>query len=338
MTNNDQHIIQIKGLGIGYRSPGQHVIYDNINLTARKGELIALIGRNGTGKSTLLRTLVKLQQKINGSIYIHNEEIEHSTGLEMAKRVSYVSTEIVHADNLKVYDLVALGRFPYTNWLGKIKDHDRCMIEQALEMVDMKSFAEKNIQEVSDGERQKIMIARALAQDTEILILDEPTAFLDLPNKYEVVSLLGYLAREKNKCIIFSSHDLNITIREADMIWMMMDDEIKTGAPEDMIISGMFGDMFKDSNLNFNIHNGDFFIPKKTEQSIYLYGEGIYKHWTTHALERAGYVAVEQQETPERLSIIHKGKQVIWAYENKKEKKEFYDLYNLLLFLSRKKL
>ncbi len=333
MAINNQHIIQIKSLGIGYRLPKQYLIFDHIDLEAKKGEMIALIGRNGTGKSTLLRTLVKLQQKIKGHIFIDNEEIEKISGLELAKRVGFVSTEIIHTENLKVYDLVALGRFPYTNWLGNLKDHDHRQVRLALEMVGMEHFAEKNVQEVSDGERQKIMIARALAQDTEILILDEPTAFLDLPNKYEVISLLGRLAREKNKCIIFSSHDLNITIREADMIWMMTDDVIKKGAPEDMILSGMFDDMFKHSNLNFNIDSGDFFIPKKTNKKIHLRGEGLYKYWTTNALSRIGYMALEQEDTTEKIVIDKKDNKLTWVYENMKEKKEFNDLYNLLLFL-----
>ncbi len=333
MGDGEQHIIKINDLGIGYKSPVVTPIFDHINLYARLGEMVALIGRNGTGKSTLLRTLVRLQHKLYGDIMISGNELESISSVDMAKLVSYVSTEIIHTENLKVYDLVALGRFPYTNWLGVLKEEDHRAVCGALEMVGMTNFSNKNVHEISDGERQKVMIARAVAQDTPIMILDEPTAFLDLPNKYEVISLLGCLAKDKNKCIIFSSHDLNIAIREADMIWMMMNKGIQTGAPEDLILSGKFDDMFENAALRFNVNTGDFFIPKKTNKQICVNAKGLARYWTVHALNRIGYKVVDDKDVPGKIVVQGKTNKITWQYVYKKEIRDFESLYKLLVYL-----
>ena len=162
-----------------------------------RGELIAVIGRNGIGKSTLLRTLTGLQPPLGGEILYSGKNIREYSRMELAQKVGYISTEIVKVSNMRVYDLVALGRFPHTNWIGKIEAKDHEVIMDALEKTSMVSFRRKFVSELSDGERQKAMIARILAQDTGIMIMDEPTAFLDVASKYEILHLMQYAFKKE---------------------------------------------------------------------------------------------------------------------------------------------
>ncbi|MGE0088956.1 MAG: ABC transporter ATP-binding protein [Bacteroidales bacterium] len=284
-------ILEIKNLEIGYPiSKGIfYSLFSGINLTASKGELIAIVGKNGIGKSTLLRSIAGLQQSKNGQVTINNKLIGNYSRSEFAGLVSFVSTEIVHVNNLSVFDLVALGRFPHTNWFGKLEEKDIVAVNNALEMVGMTSFANKNINEISDGERQRVMIARTLAQDTQIIILDEPTAFLDLPNKYEIVHLLNNLAKTEGKTIIFSTHDLNIAIQEVDKIWLMLADGVKEGAPEDLILNETFNHLFEHTRLNFDKVKGDFKMKRQNTKKIGLIGDGIDYTWTKKALERLNF-------------------------------------------------
>ena len=176
----------------------------DMSLSAKEGEFIALIGQNGIGKSTLLKTLVKLHPCLSGEIFMGGMRIQDFSMHDFSKFVGYVSTEVIRTGNLKVKDLVSLGRYPYTNWIGKLTNQDQEMVDSALEMVGLSDLKQKNITEVSDGERQRAMIARTIAQDTKVLILDEPTAFLDLPNRYDVLHLLKSLSHNQGKTIIFS--------------------------------------------------------------------------------------------------------------------------------------
>lgn len=292
-------MLEIKNLEIGYPvSKGSFFsLFSGINLTASKGELIAIVGKNGVGKSTLLRSIAGLQHSNNGKVTINNKLIGDYSRSEFAGLVSFVSTEIIHVNNLRVFDLVALGRFPHTNWFGKLEEKDIIAVNKALEMVGMKSFANKNINEISDGERQRVMIARTLAQDTQIIILDEPTAFLDLPNKYEIVHLLNNLAKTEDKTIIFSTHDLNIAIQEVDKIWLMLSDGVKEGAPEDLILNETFNHLFEETKLSFDKVKGDFKMKRKNTEKIGLIGEGIYYTWTKKALERLNFSVEKGNES-----------------------------------------
>jgi len=329
---NINNILDISKLEIGYpnSSNGNKSIFSDINLKANKGELIALIGQNGIGKSTLLRNITGLQQAISGNVKLMNKNINLYHRSDFAQKVSFVSTDIVKVANLKVYDLVALGRFPHTNWFGKIKEIDKGKIENAIELVGMGSYKNKNITEISDGERQRVMIARTIAQDTELIVLDEPTAFLDLPNKYEIVHLLNTLSKDENKTIIFSSHDLNIAIQEADKIWLMLDNKIHEGAPEDLIINEIFDKMFESSKLYFDKNNGDFKINRKRNKQVGLVANNSnLLLWTKKALERMNFsVETNNVEIPYVEVINNK-----WIYRNKEKNEEFNSIYNLSLHL-----
>ncbi|MDR2847621.1 MAG: ABC transporter ATP-binding protein [Bacteroidales bacterium] len=279
--------LSINNLSIGYR---KQAILSGIHLAAAEGELVALIGRNGTGKSTLMRTIARLQSCLGGEVTLSGKPTQDFSKTEWAEQMSIVSTDAVGASHLTVRQLVAFGRFPYTNWLGKLTAQDLYQVDEAMQLVDIAHLAHKNLHETSDGERQRAMIARTLAQDTGIILLDEPTAFLDMPNKYELVWLLHRLTREKRKTIIFSTHDLNIAMQGADKLWLIADNRICEGAPEDLALNGQFNSIFEGSNLNFDDANGEFLIRRRPTTPIILTGQGKYAFWTRKALERNGYL------------------------------------------------
>ncbi|MFW6289452.1 MAG: ABC transporter ATP-binding protein, partial [Mariniphaga sp.] len=210
--------IELKQLTVGYQQSGEapFEVLKDVNLSAAPGEMVALIGSNGIGKSTLLRTLAGFQPWFGGDVQIKGRSLKTLHSRETARIMSFVSTEIVRVPNLTVFDLVAYGRFPYTNWIGMLTDEDRWVISDAIQKVGLQGFERRFVMQISDGERQRAMIARALAQDTPVIVLDEPTAYLDVSNKYEIFHLLQSLAFERKKTIVLSTHDLNIALREVD--------------------------------------------------------------------------------------------------------------------------
>ncbi|MCB2195991.1 MAG: ABC transporter ATP-binding protein [Bacteroidetes bacterium] len=333
--NRKDNILKIHNLEIGYevKRNKNNVLFTDINLTGNSGELIALVGKNGIGKSTLLRNIAGLQRAFQGEIlYFDKPKDIYSRG-EFARLISFVSTEILNVSNLRVFDLVSLGRFPHTNWLGKLKEKDISRSLQALDMVGMQDFKNKNVNEISDGERQRVMIARTLAQNTKMIVLDEPTAFLDLPNKYEIVHLLNSLSKNEHKTIIFSTHDLNIAIQEADKIWLMLDDKIVEGAPEDLILNDTFNHIFENSSLNFDKIKGDFRMKRKHTEKIGLIGEGSYYTWTKKALERLNFSVEKGNESIRHIKVYTEQEQVVWELIPKEHQHLFNNIYDLSLYL-----
>jgi len=333
MENQQANIINISDLSIGYFSGGnKQALLSYLSMEASKGELIALIGKNGAGKSTLLRTLTKQLPLISGHISIYGKDPEDYSMNQFAKIVSFVSTEIVKINNFRVIDLVALGRFPHTNWIGKLQSEDLEKVTDALASVGLSHLTYKSTNQISDGERQRVMIARAIAQDTPIIIMDEPTAFLDITNRYEIVDLLHNLTREKDKTIIFSSHDLSIAMQEADKIWLMEDKNILQGAPEDLIINNSFNKLFQNSRVSFDRQTGEFRMQKKMVTNMTLAGDKKLLIWTQKALERNGIgIAVTQAES--EINAIFKEKRPCWALTLKNQKLEFYSIYELSTYL-----
>ena len=214
-------MIEINDITLGY---GRKILLENISAKFGKGELTALLGRNGSGKSTLIRTLAGLQKpytvegRTKGEILIGGRDIRSLSREEAARTVSFVGTERILVPDLKGRELVAMGRAPWTGWTGRPGAKDEEMTDRAIELVGMQDYAMTDIAEMSDGERQKIMIARALAQDTPVMLLDEPTAFLDVPGKHQTVSILRKAASEEGKCVIFSTHDVETAVRSADKV------------------------------------------------------------------------------------------------------------------------
>lgn len=340
MYQRENNELSVSGVSIGYTRSGNGAgeIFSNISASAGKGELVALFGKNGIGKSTLLRSIIRLQKPLKGKVFLSGKEISEYPPNELARKVSFVSTEPVKVNNMGVRDMVAFGRFPYTNWMGRMGAKDSLLIERAISMVGLNSLAHKNINNISDGERQRVMIARTLAQDTPVIVLDEPTAFLDLPNKYEIVHLLGRLASENNKTVVFSTHDLNIAIQEADKVWLMLDDKLIEGAPEDLVLDRSFGQIFSDSKLTFNDDKGEFRIAKSPSAEIALEGEGKEYFWTSKALERLEFKVVNDPNIPMKVVIDKKEGEKKWKLLTNQNQISFDSLYCLCSYLKSLKL
>ena len=238
-------MIQFENIRLGY---GERILIEGLTAKVRAGELTALVGRNGTGKSTLLRTIASLGEIADGKIIIDGKDITMLTAAEMATRVAFVTTDKVRIANLRCRDVVALGRAPYTNWIGRMQESDSRIVEESLASVGMSEYADKTMDKMSDGECQRIMIARALAQQTHIILLDEPTAFLDLPNRYELCSLLKRLAHDEHKCILFSTHELDIATTLCDSIALIAPPHLHIMPTAEIVESGHIERMFSSSN------------------------------------------------------------------------------------------
>lgn len=208
-------MIELLDFSIGYE---KRSLICNTDTTIEKCKLTALIGRNGTGKSTLLRAIAGLNRHYSGEIKLSGQCVKDMSASQIARTLSFVTTERTRIPNMRCKDVVAAGRAPYTNWIGNMQKTDWDIVMKSLEQVGMKSYAERTMDKMSDGECQRIMIARALAQSTPIILLDEPTSFLDMPNRYELCSLLSELAHDEEKCILFSTHELDIALSIADNI------------------------------------------------------------------------------------------------------------------------
>jgi iron complex transport system ATP-binding protein len=323
--------IELKRLSVGYKQPGEAPleVLKNINFTAAPGEMVALVGSNGIGKSTLLRTLAAFQPWFAGDIQISGQGLKTLNPKEIARIMSFVSTENIRVPNLSVFDLVAYGRFPYTNWIGMLAGEDKTMVYEAIEKVGLVGFEQRSVMQISDGERQRAMIARALAQDTPVIILDEPTAYLDVSNKYEIFHLLQVLAVEKNKTIVLSTHDLNIALREVDKLWIVTDSGNYQGAPEDAVLQGWLNQMFRNEHVVFDEKEGEFFFKKDFRAKVKVEGEGLPLIWTLRALNRKGYQIVMQAEPDFRLVV----KENNWKLILPGSEKEFESIYQLLAFL-----
>jgi iron complex transport system ATP-binding protein len=334
MDKNRNRILSLDSLSIGYTSGRKRnpLLYP-LNASAFKGELVSVIGRNGIGKSTMLRTITGLQPSLGGSVYISGRNIREFSRMELAQKVGFISTEIVKVTNMSVYQLVSLGRFPYTNWLGKIDKIDHEIIMDSIEKTGMIDLFNRNISELSDGERQRAMVARVLSQDTEIMIMDEPTAFLDIRSKYEIVHLMHELTRQRGKTIIFSTHDLNIAISQSDKIWLALDEKLNEGAPEDLMIAGSFENLFDSAIVGFCSKDGSFSFRGNERGNIFIKGNGNSRYWTERAIIRAGYSVSEE---PGNLIIeVPETEFKKWSLITPDESHEFFTLYELVDWINR---
>ena len=234
-------MIRIENISLGY---GTRTLLEGVTTHFEAGTLTALIGRNGAGKSTLLRALAGLEPLQAGAITIGGQSIAELDGAEAARRVAFVATDKVRIANLPCEDLVALGRAPYTNWIGRLQAVDREIVADALAKVGMSDFAHKTMDRMSDGECQRVMIARALAQQTPVILLDEPTAFLDMPNRYELCRLLQRLAHDEQKAILFSTHELDIATKMCDAIALIDTPQLLHQPASEMVAGGAIERLF----------------------------------------------------------------------------------------------
>lgn len=246
--------VRIEKLDVGYRRKGGcRVVAGNMNAVVYGGELTCLIGANGVGKSTLLRTLSGFQPKLAGHIYIKGKEMGAYSRRQLAQIVSVVLTGRPEVDNLTVYELVALGRNPYTGFWGSLAQEDRLVVDNSLSMTGISRLAKRMVHTLSDGERQKMMIAKALAQQTDVIFLDEPTAFLDYQSKVEMMQLLHVLAGRTGKTIFMSTHDVELALQIADRLWLMTDGgKLCMGAPGALAESGALSDFIDRPGIRFD--------------------------------------------------------------------------------------
>ncbi len=252
---NSQQTIIIRQLSIGYRlhTRQQKVVSENMNASLLTGQMTCLIGTNGAGKSTLMRTLAGFQKPLAGEVLLQGRNMNEYDDRELARLIGVVLTEKVDVNNMTVTEMVALGRSPYTGFWGRLNDEDRQIVADSIRLVGITHLAERMIQTLSDGERQKVMIAKALAQQTPVILLDEPTAFLDYPSKVEVMQLLKRLSREADKTILLSTHDLELALQMADTLWLMASDgQLHIGSPHDLASQGHLSQLIERDGIIFD--------------------------------------------------------------------------------------
>ncbi len=262
MEKNNHHIVlKTQDLSIGYKSKKKDtIVASNINIDLHQGELIGLIGANGIGKSTLLRTLTKVQSSLNGDIFINSKSLLQFNNIELAKALSLVLTEQMVSKNLSVFELVALGRQPYTNWVGNLSENDIEIINKSILQTNIEDFKHKKCFELSDGQLQKVMIARAFTQDTSLIILDEPTTHLDMYHKAYILKLLQEMAKDTKKTILFSSHEIDLTIQLCDKLIIMTDDKVIIATPKEHMEQGNFNSLFPKDLIVFDENTESFKI------------------------------------------------------------------------------
>ena len=289
MENSTQ--IQAKGLRIGYRHrANETVIGSDINCALSAGDFVCLLGPNGAGKSTLIRSMAGLQSVLGGEIYLQDRPIDTISPRERARAVSVVLTEPVSTGMMDAYSLVSIGRHPYSGRFGGLTDADRDKISWALESVGATDLAYRQVAELSDGERQKISVARALAQEAKLMLLDEPTAFLDLPRRVELMSILRNLAHREGLALLLSTHDLDLALRFADQLWLMSPQgHLVQGAPEALALNGQFAEIFASEKLDWDATAGSFRTHPVACLNVRIEGQGLERVWTQRALERLGF-------------------------------------------------
>ncbi|OUD31851.1 ABC transporter ATP-binding protein [Flavobacterium sp. FPG59] len=254
-------LLETSKISIGYYHKKEStVVAADVSITLKTGKLIALIGSNGIGKSTLLKTITGIQKPLSGEVLLLHKNVSSYNSLALAKNLSIVLTEKLPPSNLTVYELIALGRQPYTNWIGKLSAEDSDKINQAMQLTQISHLADKKHYEISDGQLQKVLIARALAQDTPLIILDEPTTHLDLLHKVALLKLLKKLTHETGKCILFSTHDIDMAIQMSDEMIIMTPGNVVQDEPCNLIKKGSFNTLFKDDHIVFDPEKGKFVI------------------------------------------------------------------------------
>lgn len=304
-------IISTRDLDIGFPAKGRRqsptVVASNIDVALQGGQVVCLLGPNGSGKSTLIRTLAGLHNPLAGEVLLNGKNLSQFAVKEIAQKVSTVLTDRITIGNISVYELVAFGRSPYTGWFGSLNEKDEQIVEWAIASAGIEQFVDRDVLHLSDGERQKVMIARALAQDTSAVLLDEPTAHLDLPNRVEIIRLLRKLAHDTQKGILLSTHELDLALKAADTLWLIRrDGKVMTGTPEDLVLDGTFESVFEKDSFDFDRSTGSFTLHQPTQKRVYLSGDAVPVFWTRRALEREGYEVDESSGTDLQIKVKEK--------------------------------
>ncbi len=327
-------IISTNELDIGFPPKGRKsatVVASDINVALQGGQVVCLLGPNGSGKSTLIRTLAGLHYPLDGEVLLNGKQLNKFGVKTIAQKVSTVLTDRITIGNISVYELVAFGRSPYTGWFGSLNKKDEEIVEWAIASAGIEQFVDRDVLHLSDGERQKVMIARALAQDTSAVLLDEPTAHLDLPNRVEIIRLLRKLAHHTKKGILLSTHELDLALKAADTLWLISrDGKVITGTPEDLVLDGTFEAVFEKDSFDFDRSTGSFTLHNPDKEPIYLTGDAVPVFWTRRALEREGYEVVEKNGTSLKVEAHSKQETFLWKIISEKEEHSYSSIKDLL--------
>jgi len=258
-SKNQHSTIAVKNLAIGYKNT---VVASEINFDSFPGELIGIVGVNGVGKSTLLRTLGRIQPALSGSILIDGTSLDNLNSSTLASAISVVLTEPIASKNLRVQELIALGRQPYTNWIGTLSEQDKSKITEAIHRLQLEGLVNKKCYELSDGQLQRVLVARALAQDTSIILLDEPTTHLDLYHKVQILKLLKSITEETRKTVLFTSHEIEMGLQLCDKMLVLHETNSSFGKPAKLSENGVFDTLFPSGTISFDSKTGTFKIQK----------------------------------------------------------------------------
>lgn len=338
--HNPNPIISTQDLEIGFPARGRRrpsiTVARHIDVSLHRGAVVCLLGPNGSGKSTLIRTLAGLHAQLSGAIHLSGEEIGRLSIREISRKVSTVLTDRLTIGNLSVYELVAFGRSPYTGWFGSLDQKDEEKVAWAIESTGIESFVDRDVLHLSDGERQKVMIARALAQDTSAILLDEPTAHLDLPNRVAIIRLLRRLAHNTRKAVLLSTHELDLALKAADSLWLIdRQGRVVTGTPEDLVLDGTFEAVFAQDSFDFDRATGSFRLHEPSKGPIYLHGDAEGAFWTRRALQRSGYQVSESDGTELRVEVQPSGRGFQWEISYEGEQHTCDSVQNLIYKLGK---
>ncbi len=308
-VSSPMEMLRLNQLSVGYPN---HPLFDNLNLSLHSGQLVCFMGPNGAGKSTLIRTIGGLQQPRSGSVLIQGSDTLSSK----PEKVALVLTDPVRDINVTVEEMVSFGRYPFLNWTVTLAKHDEEIIGFAIDRVNIGHLKKKRLYQLSDGQIQMTMIARALAQDTPLIILDEPTAHLDLNNRVEIMKLLEGLAHREGKCILMATHELDLALQTSDLIWLTGNNKnIVTGIPEDLVLAGDFDETFRFKG--FDLKTGKVQHRPFRGRCIRLSGEGYAYLWTRNALERNGF-EVSDDTGDTHVVITRPDERFLWQIEGGK--------------------
>ncbi|MBN2486751.1 MAG: ABC transporter ATP-binding protein [Bacteroidales bacterium] len=332
-TYSDKNILlSTSNLSVGYRTrkKGTNVLLSGLNLEIKQGELITLIGPNGCGKSTLIRSLCGVLPLLKGTVTIGGLDAASLTVSQKSDILGVVLTDPVYEKNMTIFDLVAMGRYHFTNWIGNITSADMEIIGDVLKKTGLAKKAANRLSEVSDGERQRAMIAKVLAQDVDLIILDEPTAHLDLSNRMELLLLLKKLSRKMGKGILLSTHELGLGMQVSDKVWLIdHNGNMEQSIPEELILNNSLNHIFGNNHISFHPFSASFELNPDKGLWVNIIGDGIITACVIRLIKRLGInIARQPQDGAILIEVDELRKEIIVNSENPNTFLRLIDLQN----------
>lgn len=321
-------ILSAENLSIGYKKALP--VLSGLDFSLSPGELVCLMGPNGSGKTTLLRTVSGLLPPISGKIELDGSDLVNLSASERAKMMSLVLTDPINTGAMTGYDVVQMGRYPHQAWFAASSKTDREISDNALKLVGAQGFSNKPLYELSDGQRQKILIGRAIAQDCQVMILDEPNSHLDLNNRVEIMNVLKTSTRDNGKAVLMATHELDLALQMADRIWLISEEgRLVSGIPEDLVLTGVIDRAF--TLKGFDLRTGRVEHQKGNKSTVSLKGEGHLFLWTKNAIERTGASVSENAQI--QISIESAANSITWRVTHNSDSLTFNSIEQLLSHL-----